>query len=277
MKKKTVYQKMITQLLTALLLASSMVPFTVSAVNGNPPPPPIRMNNPAVVSHSSQTRDIETLTGNHDHELQTIRKKNSDKCHKHRRCHKKGPTGPTGPAGENGVNGVNGATGSTGPAGANGEAGPTGAQGPEGSLTSSYISSRATGDLSIPGGFSYTAITFNTDTTTNNTITHGGGSYSAFTVTTAGIYQIGWTINYTAGEFTSIQSLKLVVNGVDVDPAPIQNRGATQPEEQLMFSGSYLISIAANQEVYLAIQSIGTSGTVKTRTISIFLIAPDPS
>lgn len=262
MKKKSFHQKLITQFCAALLLASSMVPFTISAANEPPPPKKIRMNNPAVVSHSSQTGDVETLIGNHDHGLQTIRKKNSDKFHKHRRCHKRGPTGPTGPAGENGVNGA------TGPAG------PTGAGG---SLTSSYISSSAQGSLNIPDGVDYTAITFNADTTTNSTITHGGSPYSAFTVTTPGIYQIAWAIGYSdIGSSSSSVDLKLVVNSSGVSPNPIQ-QVVVQQDGSMVFSGSYLISLTANQAVNLAMRSLASFGAVGTRTISIFLIAPDPS
>lgn len=189
----------------------------------------------------------------------------------------RGATGPTGPTGATGSAGSAGVAGATGPTGATGVAGATGATGPTGaagSLTTSYISSYANGAGQLIGD-APELVEFSDDQTGNLTITHPATStYSEFTVSIEGVYQIAWTMQLNSASGETI-SLNLLINGSVINPAPIQAITFATGGGTTNFSGSYLVDVNAAQTISLQIEStIDAETTIVNPTISIFLITP---
>lgn len=174
-------------------------------------------------------------------------------------CCKRGKRGATGPTG---------AAGAAGPAGAAGAAGATGAAG---SLTTSYISSYATAPQSV--GTTPADVLFSNDQTTNETITHPDtATFSDFTVTVAGVYQVAWTIVLSSAG-TETNSLTLLVNDTVVEPEDIQANMFGTGGGIGNLSGSYLIDLNAGDFITLSIVStVDGEVNINNRTISIFLI-----
>lgn len=159
-----------------------------------------------------------------------------------------GAVGPTGPAGPQGIQGLPGtpgtigppgAPGSPGPQGPQGPAGPTGPAGPAGSGLAAYasMSQLATvADATIVGGADFP---FSTNGPLSG-ITHALGATTS-TVSTAGIYEISYSMSIAAGVGSA---MAVAVNGVVVPGTTVSSLVATGN-----ISGKAAVSLAAGDVI----------------------------
>ncbi|MGG0258280.1 BclA C-terminal domain-containing protein, partial [Bacillus mycoides] len=166
-----------------------------------------------------------------------------------------GATGVTGPTGDTGATGVTGPTGDTG---ATGVTGPTGATGGTGAFPIGYVYQLATiADATVVGGAD---IPFSNNGPLNG-ITHTAGT-TTVTVPAAGVYEIEFIVNITAGIGSQIG---IAVNGT-VDASTVYPvlvaTGGISGQAQLSLSAGDVLTLRNNSAVPLTMSlapSIGAS------------------
>lgn len=160
-----------------------------------------------------------------------------------------GPTGPTGPQGNIGpigLTGATGATGSTGPTGPTGPAGTTGgieAFGERYTEGAETVSVTANQDTQIP--LQTNGPGQNTSYTTSN----------AITVNTAGTYQIYYLLDVSSSQEGEL-TVSLRKNNIDIDGSTISLN--VPANENQLFTGSVIVTLAENDTIDLAVNSTAT-------------------
>ena len=158
-----------------------------------------------------------------------------------------GPVGATGPMGQIGPVGPIGATGAPGPMGPIGPAGPVGPAGPSGPAGAAGTSLTAYGHFYKLASGPDATVLGNTDVLFSNNgplsgVAHSPGSAVVF-VATAGVYEIDYTVNITAG-FGS--QFALTVNAsVDSSTQTLASTGNQS------IGGSVVLSLAAGDVITL--------------------------
>lgn len=159
-----------------------------------------------------------------------------------------GPQGPTGPQGATGTAGETGPQGATGPVGATGAAGPTGptgAQGPAGdpgtlAADAGHVYQLATiADATVVGGAD---VPFSNNGSLGSGVIHTAGTTTT-TVSAAGRYRVGFTVNFTAGVGAQYT---IAVNG---SATPAFNTPALTATGQV--SGEGIIALTAGDVITL--------------------------